>query len=260
MKKSTAQALVKTSLLGVALAMSLWGSGTTTLSAATTAVAYAYSNATVQPSGPRTGANGLNYFNVEGPDKGGGNFNSFGVVDFSAPQLGLDSSQNYLFNQITLNFTEANSSFSAAGPINFYLASDTSTSILNDGSSPLRNDGTMEGVSSGGQLGTLYFLGQGNFSPISNGTVDTYTFNLTDPAIQTLLNDLIDSNGTLRIVATAAASYSSATWSGYTFNAETLMLDYQLLDIPEPSTYALLASGIAGLIFFAWHRRKPVIL
>src|SRR5262249_37709558 len=68
----------------------------------------AFDNATVQPAGPRAGANGKNFFNMEGTTAGGAGFQSFGVADFNFGALGTVVS----FSNVKLQMTESNAAFS----------------------------------------------------------------------------------------------------------------------------------------------------
>src|SRR5439155_8410914 len=55
---------------------------TGTAARADTSTISAFDNATMMPLGPRTGANGKNFFNVEGDNNGINS--SYGVLDFNA--------------------------------------------------------------------------------------------------------------------------------------------------------------------------------
>src|SRR5262249_46577527 len=74
----------------------------------------AANNATVQPAGPRPGANGKQFFNMEGA--GNGSFASFGVVDFQS------SPMNVQITSLTLALTQANAAFTNNGALIFYLS------------------------------------------------------------------------------------------------------------------------------------------
>src|SRR5712672_3227163 len=67
-------------------------------------------NATVQPAGPRTGANGKAFFNMEGSTAGGASFSSFGVADFTFPAQAVTG-----ITSISLQMAQSNAAFSAMG-------------------------------------------------------------------------------------------------------------------------------------------------
>lgn len=179
--------------------------------------AMAQNNATVQPAGPRQGGNGLAFFNVEGVPSGASA--SFGVLEFNSPDLGYGQVSAVTSLSVTLVQDEA--SFTSRGAVIFYVTGDTTTSILNDGTSPLMFDPTdPEGLN--GQLTPLYKLGKRHFHPIRSGHVDTYTFTLApSSAAGAYLVNQINSGGLIRIVIAPEVNQRNgnlvgATWAGYT--------------------------------------------
>lgn len=178
--------------------------------------ALAQNNATVQPGGPRTGPNGLAFFNVEGAANGANA--SYGVLEFNSPDLGYG--QVSAVTSLTVALLEDEASFTAKGPLEFYVTTDTTTSILNDGTSPLIFDAAdPQGLN--GQLQTLYTLGNGKFHPIRTGHVDTYRFSVTPgSALEAYLINQINTGDIIRVViaprATTAGQAVGATWAGYT--------------------------------------------
>jgi autotransporter-associated beta strand protein len=185
------------------------------LALADTVSATASLSSTVQVAGPRTGSSGTNFFNVEGSNNG--NFASFGVLDFSADAFNLAFPATAVSN-LTLSLTESNSGFTkASGGLNFYLVTDTTTSIANDGSSPLIFDSANAPEGLGAQLGTTPFLlGAGTFSGASTGTVDTYSFSLNTEAQTYLLSQLNAEGSTVRLVITPTDATGASTWAGST--------------------------------------------
>ena len=178
--------------------------------------AMAQNNATVQPAGPRQGANGLAFFNVEGA--GNGANASFGVLEFNSPDLGYG--QVGAVSSLMVSLVEDEASFTSRGPVEFFVTTDTTTSIMNDGSSPLIFDATdPQGLN--GQLQTLYKLGGGHFHPLRSGHADNYTFAIGQgSALEAYLVNQINTGGIIRIVIAPKASNAGqavgATWAGYT--------------------------------------------
>jgi autotransporter-associated beta strand protein len=196
--------------------------------------ATATTSATVQAAGPRTGANGTNYLNVEAASNG--SFASYGVIDFSVADFNLTFPVTAI-SSLSLSLTESNSSFTTANSaLKFYLTDDTTTSIANDGSSPLVFDtsNTPEGL--GSQLTTTYLLGSGNFSSNSGsagtGTVDSYSLSLSGNAETYFLSQLNTSGTTLRLIITTTDATGASTWFGGTTstpsNRPTLSFDATL--------------------------------
>lgn len=174
-------------------------------------------SSTVQVAGPRSGPSGTNFFNVEGSNNG--NFASFGVLDFSASAFNLAFPATAV-SSLTLSLTESNSAFTvASGGLNFYLITDTASSIA-AGSSTLvyQQANAPEGL--GTQLSTHYLLGSGTFSANSgntgSGTVDTYSFSLNTDAQTYLLSQLNAAGSTVRLVITPTDATGASTWAGST--------------------------------------------
>jgi hypothetical protein len=231
---------------------------------ATAAVAYAtplpYSykatdNATVQGAGPRTGANGKAFFNMEGSSNG--TFASFGVADFDLSQLSpaLGETATDVGN-ISLSLTQSNAAFSVAGAISvFYTAKNTVD--IQPGTSPLKDTGAGDGAASvDSALSPLTLLGTGAFTNVANGTVDTVplTFTTGSDAYNDFLTDL--NNGkTLRLIVTVNDPGTAATYAGFsnsTFAGPTLNFDVN--PVPEPSTLILAGLSVLGCV--AWKKRR----
>ncbi len=177
--------------------------------------AVAQNNATVQPAGPRTGTNGLAFFNVEGMASGSNA--SYGVLEFNSPDLGYGAVSEV--DSLTVTLVEDEASFTSEGPVEFYVTTDTTTSILNDGSSPLIFDATdPQGLN--GQLQTLYKLGGGGFHPIRTNHADHYTFTIKPGSdLENYLMNQINTGDLIRIVIAPKGSNKgravAATWAGY---------------------------------------------
>ena len=229
--------------------------------------ARASANATVQAAGPRTGNNGVRFFNIEGSNNNA--FASYGVLDFTASSFGIGFTVGDVSN-LSLLLRDAPAAFSAGGNVNVYLATDTTTSIANTpGSSPLRFDATIpggEGISAGaaGQLGTLYSMGVGAYAKGTQG--DAFNYGLTLPAAaKTLFVNALNAgaSGDVRLVVTPGAAGVAATYGGAA-SAIAALSDAPRLSFtatavaasaaPEPGTFALLFAG--GLLGLAIYRRS----
>jgi len=177
----------------------------------------AFTSATVQVAGPRTGTSGTNFLNVEGSNNG--NFASFGVVDFNVSVFNLAFPVTDVSN-LAFSLTENNAAFTVAnGGLNFYLTTDTTTSIA-AGASPLKflTASAPEGL--GSQLATTYLLGSGTFSSNSgatgSGTVDTYSLLLSGASQSYFINQLNTANAVLRLIITPTDATGASTWNGGT--------------------------------------------
>ncbi len=210
---------------------------------------------TVRPAGPRTGPSGTNFFNVEG--NGNGTNASFGVADFlPTARPGATSISN-----LVLTLVESDTTFTAPGSFNIYLASNTgSTSGLTFQSGQSSTGGI------GTQLGQLFLLGTGTFSSPSTNTGTNNTgqvdrFNLTlssQDATNLFLSDV--NNGTaIRLALGATTDTTAATFFGSTGPmattpgaAPTLSFNTGAPAVPEASTTAsfglLLILGLGGVI------------
>ncbi len=243
--------LAMTSALAVALV-----SGATAQTRTLTAGA----TATVNANGPRTGASGTNFFNVEGA---GNNANAtFGVADFSTG--GLPATTD--LSGLTLTLTESDAAFTAPGTFQVYLAGSAGTAT-----SGLKYDTAQTATGGiGTQLGTLYNLGTFQFTSSGNantGKVDNYTLSLAGSGARSqFLSEL--SSGTLRLAlgADAGSPATAATFFGSTGKltsspnqvvAPTLSFGTPAA-VPEASTTVslglMLALGLGGLL--AARRRK----
>lgn len=147
------------------------------------AQAMATDSATVTATGPVTGTSAGMFLNAIGR---GNPFSapSFSVVQFNAGDLGYISVSEV--DAVTLQLTQSLFGGASKGPLAFYVTEDTVSSI---------EPGTMDvrflmsdvhGL--GTQLAPLHFLGTAKFKPVRSGTVNTYTFSVTDPALQSYLS------------------------------------------------------------------------
>lgn len=209
-------------------------------------------NSTVQPGGPRQGTGGDNFFNVEGNSFA--TFASFGAADFAAfstPGTLVD------VNSVTVTLVESNAAFTAAGTVNFYFATDTTSNIKTSGGPPNFISGPgSEGV--GAQLGTLHFLGSGSFTTTGSGNsgqVDTYTFTGFSGAVESYILGQLNGGQGFRLVVTPGTDGVAATWAGVTnssFAGPTLA--FNVTPVPEPAS--ILGISAAGLGVAGWVRRR----
>ena len=224
--------------------------------------AVATSNSTIKPAGPRSGTSNTNFFNIEGA---GNTTNAdFGVLDFSTASFG--GPKNVAVSAASITLTEETAAFTAPATLQFYAASNTTASTVNDGTSTLiyqtPGDATNNyGV--GTQLGTLISLGTGNFTTTGNtttGTVDTYALALSTAAKSYLASALASGTGAIRIVIASQTSTGAATFGGIGYTSATqpnyvgpsLTLTTQAA--PEPSALAALGLGAVALL----RRRRTV--
>ncbi len=196
---------------------------------ATPISAEASDNATVQPAGPRSGSSGKNFFNVEG--SANGSFASYGVADFA---FGAQPYTVIGINAASLDLTQNNAAFSAAGNVVLSLDQKASLSdIQPGGSSPLAFDGADPGTATDVGQGDLDLLtlGAGPFAyaVVANGHVDSYALTIS-PAVEAELISRLNATGTIRIVLGTADAGVAATWAGFsnsTYAGPTLNLDVE---------------------------------
>lgn len=204
----------------------------------------AFDNATVQPGGPRTGANGKNFFNIEGSSYG--NFSSFGVADFNGSDLSFGGDPVAMITGISLSFVQSNAGFTTDGALRFFVT--TSTADIQPGSSLVYNSAFGEnGI--GSQLDPIELLGTGTFTEIANGTVDTYNFDNLSAGASAMLTNAYLSDSLVRIVIAPDSATTAATWAGFsnsTLAGPTLTLTGEA--VPEPATMVAIALGATALM------------
>jgi len=222
-------------------------------------------NATVQPGGPRTGANGTNFFNIEGASNG--NNASYGVVDIPLTDASnLFGGTVSSINSVTLNLTRQDSAFSAPGQFSIYYTANSTVSIDNTAplgsASPLRFIGgtgnTNVGIATVGpvppdtnSLLPLNLLGSFMFPDTGNtgtGTLDSIPLTFSGSALTDFLS-LLNSGSKLRLVLTPDSITTAATYAGATFGTasqhQMLVIDANVAGLPYWDTNGS-AAGLGG--------------
>ncbi len=174
------------------------------------------------------------FFNVQGDDDA---FTVYSLVDFDTSSIGEVSA----INSLSLDLTQSNIFFSAAGGLEFYLATDTREVLLTDSAryiSDQANGGANTGAAVvGSAFGTLYPLGSGTYVETATGDVDRMLFTL-DAAGEAFAISQINSGGRLRIIATPGDADVQATYSGA----------LSILDPPSPPVLNLIATPVEDVL------------
>ena len=215
----------------------------------------------IQPAGPRTGANGSIFFNIEGSANGANA--SYGIARFgvAAAKSAFDAqfgAGNYTISDIALNLTQSNSAFTVNGGLAFAFSPDNTSNINLRGSSPFKFPTpapTQEAITTG------------PFTQVANGKVDTYDlFNATTGSVD-LQNDIL-TNPLATLVVTPTDTTVAATYGGGTsFTAFPVLnitatgvnggsLTFGAISaVPEPSALAFALVGVPGALLLL-RRRK----
>lgn len=162
--------------------------------------------ATVQPGGPRDGANGKHFFNVEGPDKG--KYASYAVADFKVPAGAADQ-----FSAIHLTLYHAPSRFTNAGSFDVWVVSGVDTRI--DPSSDIRF------VAAGPDWGFAEYFGE-RLSLVKGveyaGDLEKgepFVIKVpVSPIEAAVIRSKVSDEGQLRLILTPATSTVAATFFG----------------------------------------------
>ena len=173
-------------------------------------------NITVQPAGPRQGANGLRFFNVQGNNNGA--FASYGVADFTVSNLGIAGTVTNV-NRLSFVLVSANAAFSFDGVCNVWLSNDTTTSTAQSGS-PLFFDSNFLWDGLGTQLDTKWFLGQISYT-VFPGSGTTFTLDVTSlpAAAKAYLIAQLNTGSIVRLIVSPNENLVSGTFAGYDHNA-----------------------------------------
>lgn len=196
---------------------------------ATTLTVLASDNATVRPAGPRTGASGKSFFNVEGSANGANA--SYGVADF---HFGVLPQTVATVNSVTLQLTESNAAFTTPGTVTIALDTNALPSDIQPGTSPLAFDGADPGWNTDmgqGDLTLVLFPNNpfvfNTLGNVNSGTVDTYTLGV-NPAVGTEIANRLNTTQGIRVVIGSGNATVAGTWAGYsntTYAGPTLVLD-----------------------------------
>jgi hypothetical protein len=210
----------------IAMAIAILVSATVGTTYADPVGGLAVDNATVQPTGPRSGSSGKAYLNIEG--SANGSFASYGVADF---QFGILPFPVLGVNSAALALTQANAAFSTTGLVTLSLDQSAALADIQPGASPLAFDGVDPGTATDVLEGDLSLLALGGgpftYTVGASGDVDNYAFVL-DAATEAELVNRLNNAKPIRIVIGTGQVNVAATWAGYTnttYAGPTLNLD-----------------------------------
>lgn len=181
-------------------------------------------NLTIQPAGPRLGANGLRFLNVEGVNNGV--FASFGVAEFTVANLGIPGTVTDV-GRLTLKLTSSNAAFSVSGPFDVWITQDNST-ILSQVTDPFQSNycplkfdplAAPSGVAA--QLDPKWNLGS-SFFDVTLGTGVAFDTDLVlSPAAKAYVISQLNSGSVLRVIVSNADAAGACTFAGYTNTVPT---------------------------------------
>lgn len=213
----------------------------------------AFANATVQPGGVRTGSSGLAFFNIEGSDfdrfasYGAARFDLAGIKSQFDAQFGAGL---WVVDNIALQLTQSNASFTAAGAVDVLFTADDLVSLA--APSPLAY-ATFDASFPDAAL----VFGYG-FTEVSTGHVETHLLFdrlATNSAGATALAADVAGDVVTTLLLRDASPGVAATYAGYTnFTYAGPTLVVMAAAVPEPSTYLMLLVG-AGVLAAARRRR-----
>lgn len=244
--RSTLQ-LVAVAMLATATTAAVRADVTQTVNASTCA--------TVKPAGPRTGANGLKFFNVEGSSNGANA--SYGVLRFDAAPLkaAFDTQYGiggYTLSGVALSLIESNAAFTKPGDISFAYSPDNAmdisaanTSLQYDAANVLHSHQFAQTFITGASFNTT-----GN---VNNGQVDLYDLKAADAGGDALVNAILGGQ-MITLIVNDEDEAVAATWTGST-NAKPPFLTVSAVQaVPEPGSIALLLGAAPALL--AFRRRR----
>ena len=207
-------------MLAAAAMAAMAGQVPSALAAVSGSASYSTSTSTitnVRAGGPSSGASRIT---AEGSSAG--YYGNYGVMDFNASYLGVPSGVNMAgVSGLSLNLTDKNEYFAAAGPVNFYI--DENTNPLS--SAAYTSGAAYGGAAPAGSLysssnpnGTLFLLGTETYTPgLSGGSAGyqfKYNFSTIPSALSSYLTGQINSFGDIRILATPGSSTTAADYQG----------------------------------------------
>jgi hypothetical protein len=160
---------------------------------------------TVQAGGPRQGAAGTNYFNIQGKNKD--RYAGFGVLVFPV----LKGDERAEIKNLTIALVQSIPSFASDGKIKFYLArpADADPSSVEK----LKYDSTATGGLAKDAFKSLYPLGSAAFKKVETGRLDTFVL-APDAMARDELRSLIKTGGVLHIVIAPEDDDVAATYFG----------------------------------------------
>jgi PEP-CTERM motif len=185
------------------------------------------------------------FFNAEGSNNFP--FEVFAVADFALPAEPLATD---VVNS-SLTIYEAPASFAVPGPINVYLAGNTSANLLDATANPAAGVPSFQSGSSGlaaidpafAPFSTL--LGTGNFLASGiPGTPTVIPLSLSGPELADALA-AVNSGGTLRLIVAPGNPTVAFTGAGQgNSSGAPPTLSYDTVSVPEPATLTLLMVGM----------------
>jgi len=209
----------------------------------------ASSNGTIQSGGPSTSP----WFHTAQVP---GDFASYAISSFlfTATDFGLPEVTGVTL--VEISYTQSNAFFTSSGPVAFYVSFDT---IVGDGDySGLTNTGSGNGINNSQftDSPSSQFVGDGTFTEVSSGTIDTYTLTFGG-ALATSLVNAINNGDRFSILLTTPegpGNNTAATYAGIQNNTYPDQIDMSITAVPEPQYYASLLGLLA--IGFAIYRRR----
>lgn len=181
-------------------------------------IGLASDNATVQPAGPRPGASGKRFFNVEGRNNMA--FASYGALEYNVADFGLPGQVTDV-TFVMLIFQQSNALFTTDGLVRFYLTENTTTSIQppTPPNPPAVIFDNADQTGLGTQLQPRYelidLISGGQFVEQPGEAYDVYFF-LLDGAAKTYFINQLNTGSKVRFVVAPGDEVVAATWAGAT--------------------------------------------
>jgi hypothetical protein len=211
--------------------------------------------ATVKPAGPRTGANGVKFLNVEGSANGVNA--SYGVLRFDTSPLktAFDAqfgAGGYTLSDVSLSLIESNAAFTKPGNIGFAFSPDNTTDISAantalqyDAANALHSHQFAQTSITSGSFTTT-----GN---VNSGQVDVYDLFAANEGSDALVHAIL-SGGIATLIVNDEDPTVAATWTGYTNTKPPFLTVKAVQAVPEPGSIALLLGAAPALL--AFRRRR----
>jgi hypothetical protein len=191
---------LKHSIAGAAVALAgLTAFGQTEISVAAT------DNGTIQTEG----VSGSPWFHNA---QVAGNFESYGVSTFviDAADFGFDTLTG--IESIEISYTQANAGFTTDGPVELFLTLDSA--VAGADYSALNHDSSASGIDDAqfSDSPSAQSIGTGTFTEVADGTVDTYTLDVSGMEAELLA--AINSGAGFGIILSANGSEGAVTYAG----------------------------------------------